>query len=83
MSFLTPRMGQSVVKSLLTNYGPFTVNILDGSPYSLTQLSNNIVATSIKIILAVGIARVSFENRSFFITTCRVPDVVSATVATY
>lgn len=75
VSFLTWREREKAVKNLLMNRGPLSFNNYESISYGMTQLVKNVIDICVKVTLGVGIACVSFENRSVLIKTCGVPVV--------
>lgn len=67
---------QRILNKVLKNWGPLSFNTYKGIPHGMTQLFKNIVAICVELILAIKIARVSFEKLSFIIMICWFPVVV-------
>lgn len=59
-----------VVKNLLTNWRPLSVNMYEGILNGINQFLENIFTFCVKPILVVGIARVNFETLSITILIC-------------
>lgn len=74
---LCQQSGTQCANNLLTGCVKFSVRRYDSIPYGIIQASKNIHATEVAVILAVGMAYVSFEYLSVVITPCWLSFVLS------